>query len=254
MLTGDNQQTAQAIASTVGIERVFASVLPDGKESVVRQLQQEGKRVAMVGDGINDAPALVRADVGMAIGAGTDIAIEAADIILMRSDLHEVPTAIQLSKATLRNIKQNLFWALFYNSLGIPLAAGIFFPLFGWTLSPMFAAAAMSLSSVFVVTNALRLKRFQPKVEQITQYNEIFTAKQKGDTTMEKRVMIEGMTCMHCVGRVQKALEAIDGVTATVSLDEKKATIVSQKAIADDELVKAVSDAGYEVVAIKEGL
>lgn len=254
MLTGDNEQTARAIASKVGIERIFASVLPDGKEAVVRQLQEEGKRVAMVGDGINDAPALVRSDVGMAIGAGTDIAIEAADIILMRSDLQEVATSIALSKATLRNIKQNLFWALFYNTLGIPLAAGIFYPLFGWTLSPMFAAAAMSLSSVFVVTNALRLKRF--KVATSDKQGPIVAPKveRKGDKDMKKKVMmIEGMTCMHCVGRVQKALDGIEGVKAQVDLASKSAHVTVSEGITDAMLSDAVTEAGYDVVQIKEG-
>ncbi|WP_422477402.1 heavy metal translocating P-type ATPase [Pleomorphochaeta sp. DL1XJH-081] len=259
MLTGDNEQTAQAIAKTVGIERVFASVLPDGKESVVRQLQEEGKRVAMVGDGINDAPALVRADVGMAIGAGTDIAIEAADIILMRSDLQEVPTSIALSKATLRNIKQNLFWALFYNTLGIPLAAGIFYPIFGWTLSPMFAAAAMSLSSIFVVTNALRLKRFKVDgtshtIDNQTQDIHIQTQERdKGDNHMKKKIMIEGMTCMHCVGRVDKALNAIEGVKATVDLQSNSAEVEITGGVSDEKLGNAVTEAGYEVLEIREG-
>jgi Cu+-exporting ATPase len=247
MLTGDNERTAHAIADRVGISRVFASVLPDGKEAAVRSLQDEGRKVAMVGDGINDAPALVRADVGMAIGAGTDIAIESADIILMRSDLQEVATSISLSKATLRNIKQNLFWALFYNTLGIPLAAGIFFPFFGWRLNPMFAAAAMSLSSVFVVTNALRLKRFKP-----THKTQIQHAKSgKGEMeTMEKTIMIEGMTCMHCSGRVEKALNAIEGVHATVDLQGKKATATVADGVTDAMLRDAVTDAGYEVVQI----
>ena len=247
MLTGDNERTAHAIASRVGISRVFASVLPDGKEAAVRSLQDEGRKVAMVGDGINDAPALVRADVGMAIGAGTDIAIESADIILMRSDLQEVATSISLSKATLRNIKQNLFWALFYNTLGIPLAAGIFFPFFGWRLNPMFAAAAMSLSSVFVVTNALRLKRFKPTYSRHIQH----AKSGKGEMeTMEKTIMIEGMTCMHCSGRVEKALNAIEGVRATVDLQGKKANATVADSVTDAMLRDAVTEAGYEVVQI----
>jgi len=247
MLTGDNERTAHAIASRVGISRVFASVLPDGKEAAVRSLQDEGRKVAMVGDGINDAPALVRADVGMAIGAGTDIAIESADIILMRSDLQEVATSISLSKATLRNIKQNLFWALFYNTLGIPLAAGIFFPFFGWRLNPMFAAAAMSLSSVFVVTNALRLKRFKPTYSRHIQH----AKSGKGEMeTMEKTIMIEGMTCMHCSGRVEKALNAIKGVRATVDLQGKKANATVADSVTDAMLRDAVTEAGYEVVQI----
>ncbi|MEA5031506.1 MAG: heavy metal translocating P-type ATPase [Sphaerochaeta sp.] len=247
MLTGDNERTAHAIANRVGISRVFASVLPDGKEAAVRSLQDEGRKVAMVGDGINDAPALVRADVGMAIGAGTDIAIESADIILMRSDLQEVATSISLSKATLRNIKQNLFWALFYNTLGIPLAAGIFFPFFGWRLNPMFAAAAMSLSSVFVVTNALRLKRFKPTYSRHIQRAKIGKGEVK---SMEKTILIEGMTCMHCSGRVEKALNAIEGVRATVDLQGKKASATVADGVTDAMLRDAVTEAGYEVVQI----
>ena len=253
MLTGDNERTAKAIAKKVGIGRVFASVLPDGKEAVVRQLQQEGKKVAMVGDGINDAPALVRADVGMAIGAGTDIAMEAADIILMRSDLRDAVGAITLGKATLRNIKQNLFWALFYNTLGIPLAAGIFYPLFGWTLNPMFAAAAMSLSSVFVVTNALRLKRFTPPFSNSEGQSVPAQEAIQEERSMEKKLMIEGMTCMHCVGRVDKALNAIDGVEAHVDLSSKSASVMLLKEVGDETLRKAVADAGYEVTDIKVG-
>jgi len=253
MLTGDNERTAKAIAKKVGIGRVFASVLPDGKEAVVRQLQQEGKKVAMVGDGINDAPALVRADVGMAIGAGTDIAMEAADIILMRSDLRDAVGAITLGKATLRNIKQNLFWALFYNTLGIPLAAGIFYPLFGWTLNPMFAAAAMSLSSVFVVTNALRLKRFTPPFSNSEGQSVPAQEAIQEERSMEKKLMIEGMTCMHCVGRVDKALNAIDGVEAHVDLSSKSASVMLSKEVGDETLRKAVADAGYEVTDIKVG-
>jgi Cu+-exporting ATPase len=253
MLTGDNERTAKAIAKKVGIGRVFASVLPDGKEAVVRQLQQEGKKVAMVGDGINDAPALVRADVGMAIGAGTDIAMEAADIILMRSDLRDAVGAITLGKATLRNIKQNLFWALFYNTLGIPLAAGIFYPLFGWTLNPMFAAAAMSLSSVFVVTNALRLKRFTPPFSNSEGQSVPAREAIQEERSMEKKLMIEGMTCMHCVGRVDKALNAIDGVEAHVDLSSKSASVMLSKEVGDETLRKAVADAGYEVTDIKVG-
>jgi len=166
MLTGDNQKTAQAIANKLGLDEIQAQILPQDKEARIRQLQEEGRKVAMIGDGINDAPALARADVGIAIGAGTDIAMESADVVLMKSDLKDAVTALRLSKATLRNIKENLFWAFFYNTLGIPLAAGVFYPLLGWKLSPIFAAAAMSLSSVFVVSNALRLKLFKPKKER----------------------------------------------------------------------------------------
>lgn len=259
LLTGDNERTARAIAAHVGIDRVFASVLPDGKEAVVRQLQEEGRKVAMVGDGINDAPALVRADVGMAIGAGTDIAIESADIILMQSNLSQVASAIALSRATLRNIKQNLFWALFYNTLGIPLAAGLFYPLFGWTLSPMYAAAAMSLSSVFVVTNALRLKRFSPPKSDEHQYRETSSVIEKIDTedseggeSMKKIISIEGMSCGHCSASVQKALSALNGVEAHVDLAEKQATVVLSQPVSDDELRKAVVDVGYDVINIRE--
>ena len=257
MLTGDNEKTARAIAEKVGIDRIFASVMPDGKEEVIRTLQEEGRIVAMVGDGINDAPSLVRANVGMAIGAGTDVAIESADIILMQSNLNQVVTSILLSKATLRNIKQNLFWALFYNTLGIPLAAGVFYPFFGWSLNPMFAAAAMSLSSVFVVTNALRLKRFAPrqktKQQALSRQNNIIKKKSdKGDNEMKKVLTIEGMTCMHCSGRVNKALNALDGVEAFVSLEEKQAQVTAKPGVSNQTLMQAVSEAGYEVTEIKE--
>jgi len=259
MLTGDNERTAKAIAAHVGIDRVFASVLPDGKEAVVRQLQEEGRKVAMVGDGINDAPALVRADVGMAIGAGTDIAIESADIILMQSNLNQVASAIALSRATLRNIKQNLFWALFYNTLGIPLAAGVFYPLFGWTLSPMYAAAAMSLSSVFVVTNALRLKRFKPKsggnqheVAETSVIQSHTVNQEEGEKVMKKEISIEGMSCGHCSARVDQALNAIAGVSATVELEQKRASVVSSEPVSDEVLAKAVADAGYVATDIRD--
>jgi Cu+-exporting ATPase len=260
MLTGDNEKTAQAIARQAGVDRVYASVLPDGKEAIIRSLQDEGKSVAMVGDGINDAPALMRADVGMAIGNGTDIALESADMILMQSNLHQVAAAIALSKATLKNIKQNLFWALIYNTLGIPLAAGIFFPLFGWTLSPMVAAAAMSLSSLFVVTNALRLKRFsfgyeqnhQKTVQKDVDTESLIHTKRQGDGNMTKVVLIEGMTCMHCQKRVEQALHAIEHVQATVDLEKKQAMVQSSKDISDDILRQAVTDAGYTVTDIKE--
>ncbi|PKL11953.1 MAG: copper-translocating P-type ATPase, partial [Spirochaetae bacterium HGW-Spirochaetae-8] len=243
MLTGDNEHTAQAIARQVGITHVLSGVMPDAKEAAVRSLQEQGRKVAMVGDGINDAPALVRADVGIAIGAGTEVAIEAADIVLMKSDLNDVVTAIQLSKATMRTIKQNLFWALIYNVLGIPLAAGVFYTVLGWKLNPMFAAAAMSLSSVFVVTNALRLKLFKPTSVKV---------KSQGVIPMTKTIQIEGMTCSHCSMRVEKALNSIPGVSAKVDLASKKATVAATSAVADAVLTKAVTDAGYDVVAINK--
>ena len=276
MLTGDNERTAAAIQKQVGITRVVAQVMPQDKEKEVRAIQQSGKKVAMVGDGINDAPALTAADVGIAIGAGTDIAIESADIVLMKSDLMDAVTAIQLSKATLRNIKENLFWALFYNSLGIPLACGVFFSLLGWKLNPMFAAAAMSLSSVFVVSNALRLKFFRPKfsapaagavnekaskgihVENLILpkpeelQNQLENKENKGEFAMTEKIMkIEGMACGHCSARVEKALNAIDGVSATVDLEAKTASITLTKPVDDQVLIKAVTDAGYEAAGLE---
>lgn len=257
MLTGDHSKTANAIQREVEIDEVIAEVLPQQKEQKIRQLQESGKKVAMVGDGINDSPALARADVGIAIGAGTDIAIESADVILMKSDLLDAVAAVQLSKATLRNIKENLFWALIYNTIGIPLAAGVFFSVLGWKLNPMFAAAAMSLSSVCVVSNALRLKLFRPKYhtvqrdhsfEQQAHPNEIHI---KENTKMEKEMWIEGMSCNHCKARVEAVLNGIDGVQAQVSLEDKKAVLQLSHPVEDDLLVKAVTDAGYEVVKIK---
>lgn len=255
MLTGDNRRTAEAIRRQLSIDRVVAEVLPQDKESEVRRIQESGRRVAMVGDGINDAPALARADVGIAIGAGTDIAIESADIVLMKSDLLDAVTAIQLSRATIRNIKQNLFWAFFYNAAGIPLAAGVFFHLLGWQLSPMFAAAAMSLSSVCVVTNALRLRFFRPKqieqsVPQIpTSQNE---PNEGEDDSMKKVIAINGMSCAHCQARVEKALNAIDGVQAKVDLGKKIATVTLSAPVEDEALKNAVTEAGYEVVSVEE--
>jgi len=252
MLTGDNARTADAIAKKLGI-RAIAEVLPQDKEQEVRRLQDEGKKVAMVGDGINDAPALTRADVGIAIGAGTDIAMESADIILMKSDLMDAVAAVELSHATIRNIKQNLFWAFFYNTLGIPLAAGLLYPAFGLTLNPMFAAAAMSFSSTFVLANALRLKLFKPKnalakiqdsTVEISQENIMVE-----EILMKKILKIEGMTCQHCTGRVHKALNDINGVRAEVDL--KGATVELAEHISEDDLIKAVTDAGYEVVDIQ---
>ncbi len=259
MLTGDNKRTADAIAGKLGI-RAVAEVLPQDKEQEVRRLQEEGKKVAMIGDGINDAPALTRADVGIAIGAGTDVAMESADVILMKSDLMDAVTAIQLSHATIRNIKQNLFWAFFYNVLGIPLAAGVFYHALQWKLNPMFAAAAMSFSSAFVVGNALRLKLFRPEItgvpvpEQESMTENRLSNKNdmnKEEINMKKVLKIEGMMCGHCTGRVEKALNEMDGVTATVSLEGKSADVTLSKDISDDALIKTVADAGYEVVDIQ---
>jgi len=242
MLTGDNRITANAIKEQLGIKTVISEVMPQDKEIEVRKLQDAGRKVAMIGDGINDAPALARADVGIAIGAGTDVAIESADIVLMKSDLLDAAYAINLSSAVIKNIKQNLFWAFIYNIIGIPLAAGILYPLFGLKLNPMFAAAAMSLSSVSVVTNALRLKLFKS--------NNIKNNKE-GEMIMKKTILIEGMSCGHCTGRVDKALNQIEGVTATVSLEEKSATVILDKDISDEILKNTIEDAGYEVKSIE---
>lgn len=239
MLTGDNAITANAIKAQVGIDEVIAGVLPDEKEKNVSAIKSAGHKVAMVGDGINDAPALAAADVGIAIGAGTDVAIESADIVLMKSDLMDVGRAIQLSRAVIRNIKQNLFWAFFYNSVGIPLAAGLLYVPFGLKLNPMFGAAAMSLSSVCVVGNALRLKRIK-------------LAERKEMKSMTKTIMIEGMACGHCSARVEKVLSEIAGVKeVAVSLEEKKATVVCEDSVSAEVLKAAVVDAGYEVTEIK---
>ncbi len=246
MLTGDRLETAQALQKELGLSQVFAQVLPADKEKLIASLQASGKTVMMVGDGINDAPALARADIGVAIGAGSDIAIESADIVLMRNDLNDVLSAIRLSKAVMTNIRQNLFWAFFYNILGIPLAAGVFFPLFGWTLSPMIAAAAMSFSSVTVVANALRLKGFKLNKQALDNSKSLISNDMK-----TKVLHIEGMTCMHCSGRVEKALNNLDGVEANVNLGEKTATLQMTGDISNDLLKKAVSDAGYEVVGVE---
>ena len=248
MLTGDNRRTAEAVGRELGVTQVIAEVLPQDKEKVVADLQAQGKRVAMIGDGINDAPALARADVGMAIGAGTDVAIESADVVLMKSDLLDAVTAVRLSKKVIRNIKENLFWAFIYNIIGIPLAAGVWFPFTGWQLSPMFGAAAMSLSSVCVVSNALRLKFFRP-LHSEAPAEQIET--QKGTSTMIKTMTINGMMCAHCQAHVEKALNAIDGVTATVDLAAKTATVTLSKDVADEVLKNAVTEAGYEVVSIE---
>ncbi len=259
MLTGDNQRTADAIGRQLGVSQVIAQVLPQDKEQKIRQLQQNGKKVAMVGDGINDAPALARADVGIAIGAGTDIALEAADIVLMKNDLLDAVTAIHLSRAVIRNVKENLFWAFLYNTIGIPIAAGVFFSLWGWKLDPMFAAAAMSLSSVCVVSNALRLRFFKPHrsrqnttpavLENIPQKPKSNNA--KGEKAMKKTLKIDGMMCSHCTGRVSQVLNAIDGVSAEVSLEDKAAYLTMDAEIADEILIKAVTDAGYTVVEVQ---
>lgn len=317
MLTGDNDITARAIADQVGITNVVAGVLPDGKESVIRELQEKGSRVAFVGDGVNDAPSLARADVGVAIGAGTDIAVESADVVLVKNSLKDVAALIRLSRATIRNVKENLFWAFIYNTLGIPLAAGIFYPWLGWRLSPMLGALAMSLSSVCVVLNALRLKLFNPnkinrkflhidkisgnhqdtsanpvidtevtidatnfntvmpdnKSDEYTNSNEkcninkslscdsVINAqadknnnidnKENKDMGITIEVVIDGMSCGHCSARVEKALNAIDGVIARVDLDNKTAYIENGNTVKDEEIIRAVKDAGYEVVGIK---
>ena len=244
MLTGDNQRTAEAIGRQAGVDQVIAGVLPDGKESVIRSLQSQGK-VAMVGDGINDAPALTRADIGIAIGAGTDVAIDAADVVLMNSRLTDVPAAIRLSRATLRNIHENLFWAFIYNIIGIPLAAGVFIPLLGWQLNPMFGAAAMSLSSFCVVSNALRLNLFDP--HSARKDHKIKFAKEP--KTMQKTLKIEGMMCTHCSGRVKKALEELPGVVSAEVSHESGTAVVTMSAPVDDAtLKKAVEDRGYQVV------
>lgn len=275
MLTGDNSRTAQAVQKRLNINQVVAEVLPEDKEKEIRRIQGEGRKVAMIGDGINDAPALAAADVGIAIGAGTDVAIDSADIILMKSRLTDAITAIRLSRAVIRNIKENLFWAFFYNVIGIPLAAGIWYPAFGIRLNPMFGAAAMSLSSLFVVGNALRLRNFKSHAyergedEQIEQsihdkaavkeetliLGELYKAENKEikeERKMNKVVMIEGMMCGHCTGRVQKALEEISGVeSVTMSLENKSAEVVLNGQVTDEMLKAAVTEAGYEVIEIK---
>lgn len=257
MLTGDNERTAKAIGDQVGVDEVIAGVLPDGKEAVVRRLQQYGK-VAMVGDGINDAPALTRADMGIAIGAGTDVAIDAADVVLMQSRLRDVPAAIRLSRATLRNIHENLFWAFFYNVIGIPLAAGVWIPLFGWELNPMFGAAAMSLSSFCVVSNALRLnlcKIYDAHKDKKRAGNSQIQSKivyNEEETTMTKTMKINGMMCGHCESTVKKALESLDQVTEAVVSHEAGTAVVTLSAdIADDVLKQTVEAKDYEVTSIE---
>ena len=256
MLTGDNQRTADAIGRQLGVTQVMAEVLPQDKERMVRQLQEEGRKVAMVGDGINDAPALARADVGLAIGAGTDVAIESADVVLMKSDLLDAVTAVQLSRKVIRNIKENLFWAFIYNIIGIPLAAGVWYPLFQLQLSPMFGAAAMSLSSVCVVSNALRLKFFRPEGRESpaapVSEGTPKSVETKGTSAMTKTMSINGMMCAHCVAHVEKALSALGGVTAAkADLEGKCATVTLAAPVSDQELKDAVTEAGYEVVSIQ---
>ena len=249
MLTGDNERTANAIGKQAGVDEVIAGVLPEGKESVIRRLKKKGK-VAMVGDGINDAPALTRADMGIAIGAGTDIAIDAADVVLMKSRLTDVPAAIRMSRATLRNIHENLFWAFFYNVIGIPLAAGVWIPLFGLQLNPMFGAAAMSLSSFCVVTNALRLNWF--KLYDAGRDKKIKSKRKQEETTMEKTMKIEGMMCGHCEARVKKALEALPEVDrADVSHEKGTAVLTLNAEVADELLKKTVEDQDYKVMDIQ---
>ena len=266
MLTGDNECTAKAIGRQAGVDRVIAGVLPDGKEEVIRRLKEQGK-VAMVGDGINDAPALTRADMGIAIGAGADVAIDAADVVLVKSRLSDVPAAIRLSRGTLRNIHENLFWAFFYNVIGIPLAAGIWIPIFGWKLNPMFGAAAMSLSSFCVVTNALRLNllnikdsRKDKKIRRkaaapagaVVAAAEINTETKKENKTMTKTMKIEGMMCGHCEAAVKKALEALDGVaSAEVSHEKETAVVTLEKDVDNAVLTKAVEDKDYKVVSVQ---
>ena len=264
MLTGDNQKTAAAIGEKTGIRHVISEVLPDEKEAVVSKIMGEGKTVAMVGDGINDAPALAKANVGVAIGAGSDIAVESADVVLVKSDLRDVVSLIELSKAIIRNIRENLFWALFYNSLGIPMAAGLFYLLWHIELDPIFGAAAMSLSSVCVVTNALRLKRFVPKFFKdkttnptkacegscpVTESCPVALTEERS-TKMNKEMKIEGMMCAHCQNRVSKALNDLPGVTATVDLENGSASVQADSSVSDEMLKKAVTDAGYTVVSI----
>ena len=266
MLTGDNLRTARAVQKKLAVSQVIAEVLPEDKEKEIRRLQSEGRKVAMIGDGINDAPALAAADVGIAIGAGTDVAIDSADIILMKSRLTDAITAIRLSKAVIRNIKQNLFWAFFYNAIGIPLAAGLFYPAFGIRLNPMFGAAAMSLSSLFVVGNALRLRNFKAKDAEVvnTEENQNYVSavcevlvKEEKDSAekrenMKKTMIIDGMMCGHCTGRVQKALEAVAGVESVVmSLENKSAEVTCADLVLDETLKEVVTEAGYEVIEIK---
>lgn len=263
MLTGDNRLTAQAIREELGIAEAISDVLPTDKEACVRALQEKGHKVAMVGDGVNDAPALMRADIGIAIGAGTDIAIDSADVVLMKDSLLDVATAIRLSRAVVRNIRMNLFWAFFYNVLGIPVAAGALYPAFKLLLSPMIGSAAMSLSSLCVVTNALRLRLFKDEGTEKSEQSpcggrcpiaeekdrDSFSEKTKGENNMKKTLTVEGMMCAHCEAHVKKALAAVEGVAeVTVDLQSKKATVTLTKDVSDKSLMDAVAEAGYTPV------
>jgi cation transport ATPase len=266
MITGDNARTAEAIRRQSGVDEVLAQAMPEDKESRIAELQAQGHTVAMIGDGINDAPALARADIGIAIGAGTDIALDSADVVLVRSDLMDAVTTLRLGRAVIRNIRQNLFWAFFYNCIGIPLAAGIFYPLLGWKLDPMFGAAAMSLSSVCVVTNALRLRRFRGSRTETAKTMPVLTASLSENADKEKTASnsqqtaqsvrhallhIEGMMCGHCSARVTKALENA-GASATVSHENGTARVDAAESIPLATLSKAVEDAGYHVQSIEE--
>jgi Cu+-exporting ATPase len=247
MLTGDNKLTAHAIGSQIGNIMSISEVLPDEKESVITDLMNKGKTVAMVGDGINDAPALAKANIGIAIGAGTDIAIEAADVVLVRNDINDVAAMIKLSKTVMKNIKQNLFWAFIYNTIGIPIATGIFYPIFQWELNPMLAAAAMSFSSVSVVLNALRLRFFHflsPDTMIPTNHTK------NKHNAIEKKILIEGMSCSHCSNTIETELNKIKGVEAKVDLENKTATVILHKDVKDEIIIKVITDAGYKVIRI----
>ena len=253
MLTGDGRRSAESVASEVGVSEVISDVLPQNKDSVIADLKAKGKKVIMVGDGINDAPSLARADVGIAIGAGTDIAIEESDIVLVKSSLIDVVNAIRLSRRTVRNIHENLFWAFIYNCIGIPLAAGVLYPAFGLLLSPMIGSLAMSLSSVCVVSNALRLNFFRPeKADAEVKEKKKTEKKIEGENKMKKELSIEGMMCGNCVKHVDKALRGVNGVAdAAVSLEGKKAVVTLDKDVSDEVLKAAVTEEGYEVTSVK---
>ena len=253
MLTGDNKSAAEFIGKNAGIDEIYSELLPADKEKTIRFLQEKGEKIAFIGDGINDAPALTRADVGIAIGAGTDIAIDAADIVLIKSSLSDGAKAVELSKSVMRNIKMNLFWAFFYNVLGIPLAAGVLYPAFALKLTPMIGSAAMSMSSLCVVTNALRLRFFKSKYikdqNKETASTKITETEEKGKNTVEKIIKVDGMMCPRCEAHVVKALTAIDGVeSATASHEENIAKVTLTKDVADDDLIKAIVDEGYEAI------